>query len=341
MKVFISVLDPSAKLYVSRMMPYINYDVFSTSRDLGTTVVSLDEMSTIGVPSLGRFFLKFISIVRFLASCKIDVAILCDSPDLNIILGVMLRGMRKDAKIVYFIPPTVWAWRPERKRVVEENFDLVLYLLPFEKEIWTKNGIYVGHPMCKIIRDEMREWREQMVLGKSKTTPTRRKLAFLPGSRVSEIKNHVDIVGNIWKLMKDTDIMIPTDYPWFFPRPYKTFPSKLSRWIMYCSDVVLTASGTASLESALLGKPSVIFYKLPRTAYEIARRMVKVKFISLPNLILAEGVFPELIQDRAEPGAICDEIRRVEGKDFSEISNRLFEVLEGLDFGEIVGVIFA
>lgn len=347
MNVFISVIDPSARLYISKIVPYMDCDIFSTSRGIGKTVVNLDEISVVGMPSLREAFLKLIETMRFVSSCKIDIAVLCDSPDFNIILGLFLRRMKKNIRIKYFIPPAVWAWRPERKDIVERNFDTVIYVLPFEGTIWTKNGIYVGHPICKILREELTLWKRGEMLGPSfgvadgRSSEKKRRLAFLPGSRISELKQHAELIDGLWRAFEEFDILVPTKYYWFFPRRYRVVPSTFSRWVMYCSDFTVSASGTATLEAALLGKPCVVFYKLPPLTLEIARRLVRVPFISLPNIILGKRILPELIQDEVDPARIRRELENLDITEFPEVSRKLYELLDGMELEEIAEIMLS
>lgn len=335
MKIFISVIDPSAKLYISRIIPYLDGEIFSTSAKIGRVIANLDGMSVVGMPSVKNFFLKFIEIVNFLNSTKIDIGVFCDSPDFNIILGILFRRIQKSAKMIYFIPPSVWAWRPERQKIIEENFNSVICILPFEKDIWKKNGIYVGHPLCKIIKEELDLWKIREIKGESE----KERFAFLPGSRYSEVKNHGDIIECLPKFIKGKEILVPTDFFWLFGNDYKVVPMKLSRWVIYVSNFVISASGTAVLESALLGRPTVVFYKLPKTVFEIAKRMVKVPFISLPNLILGKEVFPELLQEEANPQRIYQEIQKLRNRDFSNYAEELFCALDGFSFEKIAQII--
>ncbi|MCS7214456.1 MAG: hypothetical protein NZ927_09630 [Candidatus Calescibacterium sp.] len=338
-KIFISVIDPSAKIYISKISPYLNAEIYSTSSEIGNNVVDLDNMSVVGFPSIKDFFFKILDLMKFLGSVKIDIGVFCDSPDFNILAGTFFRRLQKKSKSIYFIPPTVWAWRPERKNLIEKNFDLVIYILPFEKDIWKEKGVYVGHPICKIIKYEMKEWKSKYSRNKSANKENEKICAFLPGSRISELKNHREIIENIWKFLEGTKILVPTEYFWLFQNPYKVVPKEFSRWTMYISDFVITASGTASLESALLGKPSVVFYKLPKITYNIAKKLIKVQFVSLPNIILGKEIFPELLQDEADARKIYDKLKDIESRNFSEYSEKLLEVLDGFEFSEIARII--
>lgn len=337
MKIFISVIDPSAKLYVSKIVPYLKGEIFSTSAKIGKTATSLDEMSVVGIPSIQKFFLKFIELIKFFNSIKIDIGVFCDSPDFNIILGILFKSIQKSAKSVYFIPPTVWAWRPERKKIVEENFNSVICILPFEKDIWGKNGVYVGHPICKIIKNELEIWNEGV--SRREESKKTKRCTFLPGSRYSELKNHLEMIEDLPKFIREEEIIVPTKFFWFFGNRYKVIPPELSRWAMHTSDFVISASGTATLESALLGKPTVVFYKLPKTTFELAKRLIKIQFISLPNIILGEKVFPELVQEEANPKKVIDEIQKIKNKDFTKYKERLFNILDGFGFDKIAQII--
>ena len=347
---FVSVVDKSARLYISRIIPFIarggKYNIFTTSKDIshvpGVRCISdLERLSVVGIPHIRYVFPELIKILRFFAAEgeSIKRAIFVDSPDLNIPLGAMLKSIKGEKiKNFYFIPPTVWAWREERKELVDKFFDEVLYIFPFEREIW-KDGIYVGHPLCKIIKEE----REVGIISEnSKKSGVKKrknlKIAFLPGSRYSELINHFGLIISLPQKING-DFFTPTDFPEFFRSGrIKVFPSYLSRWVMSNSDVVVASSGSSNLESALLGKPLVVFYKLPKHVFEIAKKMVKVKFISMPNLVLGSRVFPELIQDEATPERIYDEVEKMKHSDFSDVRQKLFEVLDGMDFHEIAEI---
>lgn len=379
MGVFISVVDKSARLYISRILPFIvkkekegkekrnggMAEIFTTSGEIShyadvKCVSNLDRFSVIGIPDIRRIFPEILKVLRFFASesHRIDRAIFADSPDLNIFFGAILKSI-KNGKIknFYFIPPTVWAWREERKKLVERFFDKILYIFPFEKDIW-KNGIYVGHPLCKIIKEEIelgiiknkkarRNIKSKSKSGSEETAikDTERgkrtlKIAFLPGSRYSELINHRDIIMELPKKISGV-FLTPTDFPEFFRNSeIKIFPSHLSRFIMSESDIVIAASGSSNLESALLGKPLIVFYKLPQHVFEIAKNLVKIKYISLPNIILGKKIFPELIQSDATPERISEEVEKLKnsGEDFSKVQEKLLGILDGMEFREIAEI---
>ena len=339
MRFFISCADFSAELYITRVSPFLVGEIFSTSPKIKNSkcIIDLTKMSVIGIPSfknLAKIFLYLIKIVRFIVERKIDLLILCDAPDFNIPLGSIVKAIAQNKiKIVYFIPPTVWAWRESRKILVEEFSNKVLYIFPFEKSIWRKNGIFIGHPLCKIIRDE------EKILQRNKP----QFITILPGSRISEIKRHHDIVTELSNMFhkEGEKVIIPTNFPKFFSKNSNLLliHSGDSRWAMRNSKFVITSSGTASLESALLGKPTVVFYKIDSFSFEIAKRIVNIRFISLPNIILNKMVYPELIQNDATPEKIYSEAKRVKDRNFDMIRQKLFSELEGLEFKEIAEII--
>ena len=351
MAVFVSAVDKSARLYISRIIPFMTRknkdEIFTTSRELShipgvRCIAGLDKLSVVGIPNIRYVFPELIKILKFFAAEgeKIKRAIFVDSPDLNIPLGAMLKSMKGEKiKNFYFIPPTVWAWREERKKLVDKFFDKVLYILPFERKIW-EDGIYVGHPLCKIVKEEM---EAGIISANSKGQREKKKkrelkIAFLPGSRYSELVNHFGLILSLPKKIKG-DFFTPTDFPEFFRYGgIKVFPSYLSRWVMSNSDVVVASSGSSNLESALLGKPLVVFYKLPKHVFEIAKKMVNVKFISMPNLVLGRRVFPELIQDQATPERIYEEVEKLKESDFSDIKQKLFDILDRMEFHEIAEI---
>ncbi len=345
MKILISAFEPSAKLYLSRIIPYFDQEyIYSVIRINKKTIPIYRNdhsnfLGTIGIPQL-RFFNVFLETLNFLSNAKVDLAILVDSPDFNILLGTVIKSTNRKIKVVFYIPPTVWAWRPHRKELVEKIADKILFVFPFERNIWTKRGVFTGHPLCRIIEDEMRDWRRQKIEDGIKLAGSKR-YAILPGSRISEIRSHESLVNELAKELSPSVILIPTDFPIQIQNSnVKIFPTHLSRWVMHISDAVICASGTASLEAALLKKPAVVFYKLPKFPFEIAKRLVNVKFVSLPNIILNDEIYPEFIQESATSTNIIDGLKKVEHneKKFTRVGDELYSLLRGFDFKTIAQI---
>lgn len=350
-KIFISVLDSSAELYISRVSFFIDKKtvIYSTSPKIRRSekVLDITDLSTVGLPDFRRVFFRIIFLLRFIGEIKPDKFVFCDSPDLHIPVGIIVKSLLGEkVKNIYFIPPTVWAWRKHRKEIVEKFFDRVIFIFPFEKDIWTKNGVYVGHPLCKIIKEE-NIYSDYGIQIRGSDLPSHKGvICFLPGSRYSEVKNHLNLLISLGREMRDYVFVVPTRFSPLIEIcrgdfSLKVVPQELSRFAMRISDFVISASGTATLESALIGKPTVVFYKLPYLSFELAKRMIEkdIRFISLPNIILGEEVFPELIQEDATAEKIINALNFVKEKNFESVSKKLFEKLEFFDFLDIAKII--
>ncbi len=250
-----------------------------------------------------------------------DLVVLIDYPDFN--LKIAAHAKKLGIKVMYYISPQVWAWRKGRVKTIASLIDAMAVILPFEQEIYEQKGVkcvYVGHPLI----EELAEFSFQVKSdeeGKDKKThkflgikPDDQVLAFLPGSRRGEVQRHVDLLLDTIKLIKkeypDIQILVPIAATLQTESRLKlerlksvgaTLVDGHAREVLSIADVALVASGTASLESALLGIPTVVFYRLKAFSYLIARLMVSIRYASLVNIILGREVIPEFIQAQATP----------------------------------------
>lgn len=250
-----------------------------------------------------------------------DLIVLIDYPDFN--LKIAAHAKKLGIKVMYYISPQVWAWRKGRVKTIASLIDAMAVILPFEQEIYEQEGVkcvYVGHPLIEELAGFSFQGRPDKE-GKGKKThkflgikSDGQILAFLPGSRRGEIERHIDLFLDTIKLIKkeypDIQILVPiaatlqTESRLKLER-LKNVGAMLvdghAREVLSIADVALVASGTASLESALLGIPTVVFYKLKAFSYLIARLMVSIRYASLVNIILGREVIPEFIQAQATP----------------------------------------
>jgi len=243
-----------------------------------------------------------------------DAFIGIDAPDFNLALELALR--RSGIRTVHYVSPQVWAWRRYRLPRIRRAVDMMLTLFPFEERFFHARGIparFVGHPLADVIAQQPDQGEARRTLG----LPDRAEVvAILPGSRMSEVSRLAGpMIGAArWLLARRPDMRFVV--PLVDERVRACFESVLSelggcpgmellsgdaRTAMTASDVVLLASGTASLEALLLGRPMVITYRLGRLSWWIARTVVKVPFAGLPNLLAGRQIVPELLQSQAEP----------------------------------------
>ncbi|WP_370459303.1 lipid-A-disaccharide synthase [Cupriavidus sp. SW-Y-13] len=242
-----------------------------------------------------------------------------DAPDFNFGLEVPLR--RAGIPVVHFVSPSIWAWRGGRIRTIARAVDHILCLFPFEPEIYAKAGIpatYVGHPLADVIPmvPDVAGAREKLGLPAGK-----RIVAVLPGSRQSEVRNlgatFFEAMARMHRMDGNLAFVVPAASPALrdiieglhnqHPELDIQVVDGQSHLAMEASDVVLLASGTATLEAALYKKPMVISYKVPWLTAQIMKRQGYLPYVGLPNILSGRFVVPELLQDDATPDALARE----------------------------------
>jgi lipid-A-disaccharide synthase len=243
-----------------------------------------------------------------------DALILIDYPGFN--MRVAKWAHREGLRIIYYISPQVWAWKEGRVRQIRETVDKMLVILPFETAFyqkWNYSVEYVGHPLVEVI-DRFRTAlpaRATSEPASPATFPrfTKPVIALLPGSRKQEILKKLPIMLGASRYFPDLQFVVaqaPGQEPSFYEdllAPYPNVSSVRNQTYALLSQAraACVTSGTATLETALFGVPEVVCYKGSTVSYQIARRLIKVKYISLVNLIMDKPVVKELIQDELNP----------------------------------------
>jgi lipid-A-disaccharide synthase len=313
MKIFVSVAERSASNYLQAI-----FKDFGTVEFFGLTdenlealgfkgIARYEDISVVGIweaiPKIPRV-LRLYSKIESLAK-DMDAFILCDAPAFNIPLMKRIRDKVK--KVIYFISPQVWAWRENRAEVISKLTDYLVVILPFEVEFYKKYGkeaLFVGHPLTDLAKPTLPEEKVKSLV------EWEDYLVILPGSRWSEIKNHGEYIKRTYEVLYEKTklpAVIPTFEPFrrkleqlFKGLPVKVFtPLDLEKPnfnLSFYAKFGLVASGTAELELSLLGVPHVVFYRVNPITYWVGKRLVKVPHIALTNLILKEGVIPEVVQ---------------------------------------------
>jgi lipid-A-disaccharide synthase len=250
---------------------------------------------------------------------RIDLFIGVDAPDFNFWLERKLKN--KGIKTIHYVSPSVWAWRKNRIKKIKHAVSHMLALFPFEPALYQGAGIpvtYVGHPLADMLPIEPDVLRARECL---KLKSDALVVAMLPGSRQSEVQQHADLFVKTAKL-------IYADYPnAIFLVPLITRqtrqifelaifhePDPLPIQILFghahdameAADVVIVASGTATLEAALLKKPMVITYRMPNLSWQILKRMRLQPYVGLPNILAEKFVVPELLQHDSTPEKIAE-----------------------------------
>lgn len=243
-----------------------------------------------------------------------------DAPDFNL----WLEGKVKDAGMpaIHFVSPSIWAWRGGRIKRIARSVTRMLCLFPFEPELYDRAGVpvsYVGHPLADVfpLEPDRAAARERLGL------PADRKIiALLPGSRQSEVRNladtFIETAAILAQRFEDVSFLVPLatreTRDLFDEALARNNGSELPIRMLFghaidamtAADVVLVASGTASLEAALLKRPMVISYRIGKWQYRLMKRMAYLPWVGLPNILCRETLVPELLQDDATPVKLAD-----------------------------------
>lgn len=244
---------------------------------------------------------------------KPDVLILIDYPGFN--LRIAGWAKKQGIKVVFYIAPQVWAWKESRVPKMMQSIDKMLVILPFEKDYF-KNKFgwdvdYIGHPLVKAIDDFKQEHNSDAPLSNKPI------VALLPGSRRQEISIKLPVMLQVAKYFPDCQFIVaqapslPDDFYRSFLKDYDNVSSVKNETYRLLSNAVaaMVTSGTATLETALFGVPEIVCYKGSNISYQIAKRLIKVKYISLVNLIMDKLVVKELIQNELTSENLRDELQ--------------------------------
>jgi lipid-A-disaccharide synthase len=270
------------------------------------------------------------SIIQHYSSNRPDVFIGVDSPDFNFKIERKLR--KKGVKTVHFVSPSVWAWRANRIKKIKKSADLMLCLYPFEVDFYhthNQKAVFIGHPLAEKLKPRKNHTPNKQVL-------------LMPGSREDEIKTLLPELLSAAKLMRQKDPELQFNL--------SLANEKLKDWVkdqiqgldivlssgdahekIRNSDLVIVASGTATLEVALLAVPMIVVYKLSKVSYQIVKRLLNTKNISLPNKILGGDIVPELIQNDANGENIYEHAMKLMESDNAQLVKDLEKIYDLLN----------
>lgn len=319
--IFISAGDPSGDIAGAHLIKQLLKIVPSLTfgglggrrmRALGQDqLVDSDRLAVLGFWEVARKFLFFRSLmqkaVRIITEKKPAAVILIDYPGFNLRLAARIRSL--GIPIIYYISPQIWAWHSRRIYSIKENVDLMLLILPFEGDIYDRaevNNRFVGHYLL----DDM-----DAEYIKAPFDTASRRIVLMPGSRPQEVQRMLPVLLKTAALLSKRGNWIfdlagvtgDIDYRSYLDGIPVTVNLELGRTreMIARSRLVLTSSGTATLETGLIGRPMVVIYKTGWITYQIARRLVKVDNIALINIAAGEQLVPELIQNEATPERIA------------------------------------
>ena len=287
------------------------------------------ELAVMGLSEVLRHLPRLLRLRRELRQrvldWKPDVFIGIDAPDFN--LGVERWLKQRGVRTVHYVSPSVWAWREKRAAKIGQSADLVLCLFPMEPAIYAKHDVdarFVGHPLADTMPLDPDRDAARAALGLDRERPV---LALLPGSRVGEIQRlGADFIGAAARVLA-AEPRLQVVAPMAGAQARATFESLLathpdaaalgpalqvidgqSRTAMVASDVILLASGTATLEAMLAKRPMVVAYRVSALTYRLVKGlgMLKVDHYALPNVLAGQPLVPELMQDDCRPDALAD-----------------------------------
>ena len=311
------------------------------------SLFAMDELSVMGlVEVLGR--IRRLLHVRktlsnYFTSHKPDVFIGIDAPDFNI--GLELKLKAQGIKTVHYVSPSVWAWREKRIFKIAKATDMVLALLPFEKAFYDKHNVpctFVGHPLADDIpmHSDKSAARAQLGLAQEQKI-----LALMPGSRGGELSRLLSDFFESAKQLYAQDSELLFIAPMISEQRTEQFNAlkaelapdlpvtvilNQTQAVMAASDCLLTASGTVTLEAALIKRPMVICYKFSPVTFLLARWLVKLKWFSLPNLLANKSLVPELLQKEVCPDNIVPLIKERLYQDQSQLNDSYLTIHQQL-----------
>jgi lipid-A-disaccharide synthase len=306
-------------------------------------IPQLDVVGLIGLSAVRFLIHRVLAIRRVLKSESWDLVVLIDNPGLNFHFARVARAA--GLRVVYYIAPQIWAWRPKRMRWIQRSVDHVVVILPFEAELYRRAGVpctFVGHPLLDSVAPgyDRTALRERYNLDPSATV-----IGLLPGSRVAEVTMLLPLLLETARRLAASDPktqfvlaqastiddnllheLLRTS-----PVPVHVAKDQASE-VMAASDLLLVASGTATLQAAIVGTPMILLYKTTLPTYWLARMWIRVKWIGLVNLVAGRSVVPELIQDDATVDRLFEEARRLltDVRAYNDMKEGLHQVRESL-----------
>jgi lipid-A-disaccharide synthase len=294
------------------------------------------------VPRISRIFRQ---IVQEAVSRRPAAAVLIDSPDFNLRLARKLK--KAGIPVLYYVSPTVWAWRRSRLKTIRKHVARMMLIFPFEEEIYKAENIpatYIGHPLLERIKADLS--RKDFFAGRG-LDPGKKLIVLLPGSRKSELRSHGPVLAEAVERIRGS---VPTEFVLVLAESLrradleKAIPGGIrglqvidrdGASAIAAADIVLSACGTATLEAALLGTPVVAYYRISPLTYHVGRRFVRIRQYSIVNILAGKAVIPELIQDEFTAENLARETIKVLESDElrAEMKAEFMKIRKGLGEG--------
>ena len=333
MRVLISAGEASGDLYASRLVDALK------KRDAQLTffgcagprmqasgvepIVDQRSLAVVGivevVAHLPRIWGEFQKLIRAAKEKKPDLAILTDSPDFHLRLAQKLHA--QGIPVVYLIAPQAWAWREGRVATMRRTLQRLLCIFPFEERFFADRGVpttYIGHPLASIVKPS---FSRSEFCAKAGVDPAKAIVTLLPGSRRGEVARHLPVLLDVVRRLGQKAqfvLALPGGFPHddpTFREPIRAAGIQIVEGITWDAlahaEVALAASGTVTMEAALLNTPMVTFYKVNALSWYLGRWLVKAPFLMMVNLVASRKVVAELIQREMTAEAIATEALRL------------------------------
>ena len=307
----------------------VDYDI------AGQGIMGLVEV----VKNLGKLFELRDNLAALMDKERPDALVVIDYPDFNMRLAKIAKS--KGIPVVSYISPSAWAWRRSRAKGVAETVDKVAAIFPFEAEIYSEAGAdvtFVGHPLLDIVKPAM---SKDEACRYFQADPTRSVILLMPGSRQQEIAKLLPVMLEacqlIIKQMPDCQFYLPIastisqEILQNIIDSYQvpvTLTTEYTYDLMGLASIAIAASGTATLETSIMGAPTVILYKMAPLTYFLGKFLVKIPDIGLPNIVAGRRIVPELLQDNANPQNIaCETLKLLTNEQvYSKVKGDLADV---------------
>jgi len=309
----------------------VDFDAFGMGAgdlaEIGVDIkVDCRELAVIGLvevlKNLPALYKRLFYLVEQIKQRKPDLIVLVDYPEFNLKLAWWVRKL--NIPILFYISPQVWAWRSKRVHKIGKRIDHMAVIFPFEVPFYTNANIpvtYVGHPL---IDSAVCEWDQSTAREKLSLPATNQLVALVPGSRNGELHRNLPVMlGAAKQLLQqrpNTEFVIPCA-PTLEKTDIETMVQDSGLTItlidgqicpvLRSADAAVTASGTATLETALMGTPMAIMYRVNELTYKIMSRMIQIDDIGLVNIVATRRVVQEFVQDDATPEAIAEEMNKI------------------------------
>lgn len=336
MKYFISAGEPSGDLHASELITALiqtdkSAEISFLGGDLMASaagcepVIHYREMAFMGFSEVLRHLPQIASNMKrarkAIDDFRPDVLVLVDYPSFNLKLAAYAR--KHGVKVAYYISPKVWAWKEWRVKEIRRLVDRMCCILPFEPAFYRDRhdyeAAYVGNPSVKEVDERLARASSREEFLRRHNLPDRPIIALVPGSRRSEIKNNLQIMEAAAAMYPDYMPVVAAapgidlSYYGYYLTPGIPLVSGDTFELMHHAEVALVTSGTATLECALIGTPQVVCYRAngSRLSYKIMEKLLKIPYVSLPNLIAGKKIIPEMLVHMCTPSLVGRELGNI------------------------------